>query len=74
MNTYFLGKEEVHAFVHDLVSRLLLLGDDFPVKWLYIGESGRRMVKEIYDQLPPKIAKKIFLCMASMIGKLGNLS
>ena len=59
MHTYFLGREEVDAYVRDLVDRLQALGELFPYTWCTLGHSGEELAVVISKALPKDGESKI---------------
>jgi GNAT superfamily N-acetyltransferase/hypoxanthine phosphoribosyltransferase len=49
MQTLFLGKEQVVAYLSDLQRRLLALGDQGPAIWVPLGYSGAALLNEVFS-------------------------
>jgi len=59
LHTYFLGREEVDAYVKDLVDRLKAQGELFPYMWCTLGYSGEELAVVISNALPKDCESKI---------------
>lgn len=51
MITHFLGQEEVQGYVRDLAERLQAFGDEVPLVWCPIGNSGDKVVRVLGNTL-----------------------
>lgn len=62
MITHFLGQEEVQGYVRDLAERLQAFGDERPLVWCPIGNSGDKVVRvlgSILESINPELFKLV---------------
>ena len=59
MQTIYIGREEISAYMKDYAKRLEALGDSFPKVWALLGDSGVALSRHLLLALEPQLQSQV---------------
>jgi GNAT superfamily N-acetyltransferase len=59
LTTYHLGTEEISSYLRDLAGRISGLGEARPIIWVALGNSGKKIVEKLFNELPKELQPTI---------------